>query len=98
MNATGMSRMKTVGKVLAGLEPKTHNALVAALSPRASPVERWGTDLSPYPAVVAARIESLQTGDLVVTSSGAGISWVATRSRCSRTARGTTSPWSSGAT
>ena len=76
MNATGMSRMKTVGKVLAGLEPKTHNALVAALSPRASPVERWGTDLSPYPAVVAARIESLQTGDLVVTSSGAGISWV----------------------
>ena len=76
MNATGMARMRTVGKVLAGLEPKTHNALVASLSPRASPVSQWGTDLSNYPAVVKARIDSLQTGDIVVTSSGAGVSWV----------------------
>lgn len=75
MNATGMARMRTVGKVLASLEPKTHNALVKALSPRAAPVSQWGPDLSPYPEVVNARISSLQTGDLILTSSRVG-PWV----------------------
>ena len=37
----------TVGKVLAGMEPKQHNALVATLSKRAAPYERWGPNLSP---------------------------------------------------
>ena len=67
--------MRVVGKALAGLEPKTHNAMVAALSKRAAPYERWGPNLSPYPDVVRARIDALQTGDLVLCSSGAG-KWV----------------------
>ena len=67
--------MRVVGKALAGLDPKTHNAMVAALSKRAAPYERWGPNLSPYPDVVRARIDALQTGDLVLCSSGAG-KWV----------------------
>ena len=67
--------MRGVGKALAGLDPKTHNAMVAALSKRAAPYERWGPNLSPYPDVVRARIDALQTGDLVLCSSGAG-KWV----------------------
>ena len=67
--------MRVVGKALAGLDPKTHNAMVAALSKRAAPYERWGPNLSPYPDVVRARIDALQTGDLVLCSSGAGM-WV----------------------
>jgi hypothetical protein len=75
MNASGLARMRVVGKALAGLDPKTHNAMVAALSKRAAPYERWGPNLSPYPDVVRARIDALQTGDLVLCSSGAG-KWV----------------------
>ena len=68
--------MRVVGKALAGLDPKTHNAMVAALSKRAAPYERWGPNLSPYPDVVRARIDALQTGDLVLCSSGPAMSWV----------------------
>ena len=75
MNPSGLARMRVVGKALAGLDPKTHNAMVAALSKRAAPYERWGPNLSPYPDVVRARIDALQTGDLVLCSSGAG-KWV----------------------
>ena len=75
MNPSGLARMRVVGKALAGLDPKTHNAMVAALSKRAAPYERWGPKLSPYPDVVRARIDALQTGDLVLCSSGAG-KWV----------------------
>ena len=42
MNPSGLARMRVVGKALAGLDPKTHNAMVAALSKRAAPYERWG--------------------------------------------------------
>ena len=76
MNPTGLARMRVVGKALAGLDPKTHNAMVAALSKRAAPYERWGPNLSPYPDVVRARIDALQTGDLVLCSSGPAMSWV----------------------
>ena len=76
MNPSGLARMRVVGKALAGLDPKTHNAMVAALSKRAAPYERWGPNLSPYPDVVRARIDALQTGDLVLCSSGPAMSWV----------------------
>ena len=34
--------MRVVGKALAGLDPKTHNAMVAALSKRAAPYDLGG--------------------------------------------------------
>ena len=49
MNPSGLARMRVVGKALAGLDPKTHNAMVAALSKRAAPYERWGPNLQPLP-------------------------------------------------
>lgn len=75
MNTLGMARMRTVGRVLNSMDRKASNQLVAALSKRASPVSQWGPDLSRYPDVVRARINSLQTGDLVLTSTRVG-SWV----------------------
>jgi hypothetical protein len=45
------------------------------MSRRAAPVSQWGEVLAQYPEVVKARIDSLQTGDLVLTSTRVG-SWV----------------------
>lgn len=75
MNAVGMARMQAVGGVLAKLSRHEHNALVAALSPRAAPVEKWGPVLAKYPDVVRARLAACQTGDLILTSTRVG-SWV----------------------
>ena len=75
MNAAGMARMRAVGSVLAELPRKEHNKLVGALSRRAAPVSQWGPVLADYPEVVKARVASLQTGDLVLTSTRVG-SWV----------------------
>lgn len=75
MNAAGMARMRAVGSVLKNLPRSEHNKLVAALSRRASPVTQWGPVLAQYPEVVRARLQSLQTGDLVLTSTKVG-SWV----------------------
>ena len=75
MNAQGVARMRAVGSVLRELPRQEHNRLVAALSRRAAPVTQWGPVLSHYPEVVKARVASLQTGDLVLTSTRVG-SWV----------------------
>ena len=73
--AAGIGRMRAVGSVLASLPRLEHNKLVAALSRRAGPVSQWGPVLSDLPGVVEARLSSLQTGDLVLTSTRVG-SWV----------------------
>ena len=75
MTATGIGRMHAVGSILSSLPRAEHNKLVAALSRRAAPVSQWGPDLTNYPDVVEARLCSLQTGDLVLTSTRVG-SWV----------------------
>lgn len=75
MTATGVGRMRSVGSILAALPRAEHNKLVAALSRRAAPVSQWGPVLADYPDVVDARLSSLQTGDLVLTSTRVG-SWV----------------------
>ena len=75
MSAAGIGRMKMVGSVLSGLPRTDHNKLVAALSARAAPVSRWGPVLAGNPAAVRTRLCSLQTGDLVLTSTRVG-SWV----------------------
>ena len=76
MDAAAQHRMAVVGRVLASLDQKTHNAMVAALSKRAAPYDRWGPNLSKYPATVAVRLDALKTGDLVLCSSGPAMSWV----------------------
>ena len=75
MNAAGMARMRAVGSVLRDLPRQEHNKLVAALSRRAAPMQQWGPDMSKYPTVVKARLDSLQTGDIILTSTRVG-SWV----------------------
>ena len=72
MSAAGIGRMKMVGSVLSGLPRTDHNKLVAALSARAAPVSRWGPVLAGNPAAVRTRLCSLQTGDLVLTSTRVG--------------------------
>ena len=76
MDAAAQHRMAVVGRVLASLDQKTHNAMVAVLSKRAAPYDRWGPNLSRYPATVSVRIDALSTGDLVLCSSGPAMSWV----------------------
>ena len=76
MDAAAVQRMAVVGDVLSKLDPTTHNAMVAALSKRAAPYDRWGPNLSKYPATVDVRIDALRTGDLVLCSSGPAMSWV----------------------
>lgn len=73
--AAGIGRMRAVGSVLTALPRVEHNKLVAALSRRAAPVSQWGPVLAGLPGVVEARLSSLQTGDLVLTSTRVG-SWV----------------------
>jgi len=75
MREAGIGRMKSVGSVLAVLPKQEHNDLVAALSRRAAPVSQWGPVLTAHAHVVEARLQSLQTGDLVLTSTRVG-SWV----------------------
>ena len=70
MDASSVERMKVVGDVLSKLDQKTHNAMVGVLSKRAAPYDRWGPNLSKYPATVAVRLDALSTGDLVLCSSG----------------------------
>ena len=76
MDASSVERMKVVGDVLSKLDQKTHNAMVGVLSKRAAPYDRWGPNLSKYPATVAVRLDALKTGDLVLCSSGPAMSWV----------------------
>ena len=76
MDAASVQRMSVIGDVLSQLDSKTHNAMVAALSKRAAPYDRWGPNLSKYPATVDVRIDALRTGDLVLCSSGPAMSWV----------------------
>ena len=76
MDASSAQRMAVVGDVLSKMDQKTHNAMVAALSKRAAPYDRWGPNLSKYPATVAVRLDALKTGDLVLCSSGPAMSWV----------------------
>ena len=75
LTAAGIGRMNAVGSVLSSLPRAEHNRLVAALSRRAAPVSQWGPVLTAYPDVVNARLASLQTGDLILTSTRVG-SWV----------------------
>ncbi len=75
MTKAGIGRMRAIGSVLARLPRTEHNRLVAAASRRAAPLTQWGPVLAAYPEVVAARLQSLQTGDLVLTSTRVG-SWV----------------------
>ena len=75
MTAAGLGRMRTVGSLLTALPREEHNKLVAALSRRAAPVAQWGPVHAGLPDVVDARLSSLQTGDLVLTSTRVG-SWV----------------------
>lgn len=87
MNAVGFARMRAIGSILKGLPRDQHNNLLFAISPRAAPVAQWGPNYSMYPDVVRARINSLQTGDLVVCSSCAG-NWAGNNNQVL-----TNSPW-----